>query len=400
MIVMQVHNQYFHAGGEDAVVEAEGRLLAANRNVIKKVVVANSDLETATVGSRLRTGIDATWSQDAYGIVRASLRRDRPDVMHCHNTFPLLSPAVYHAAAHEGVPVVQTLHNFRLLCVNALLFRGGRVCRDCVGRVPLAGIIHACYRGSRLGSASVAAMLVVHRLTGTWNRNVERYIALSDVAKREFVQGGLPEERIVVKSNFVHPDPGPGKHEGEFALYVGRLSEEKGIRTLLAAWAECDGEIPLRIVGDGPLRPIVERAAQTSRGITWLGHVPPEQVLDQMRAASFLIMPSLWYEHAPMVLLQAFATGLPAAVSGHGALAEMVDRNRTGWHFTPGDSDALAHTARQAWRDPEARAAKSAASREQYLASYTAERNYETLMGIYREAIAQRSSQATHASAN
>src|SRR5581483_9761958 len=189
------------------------------------------------------------WSRPAYRVLRELLRAHRPAVAHFHNTFPLISPAAYYACRAERVPVVQTLHNFRLLCPNALFFRDGRVCEDCLGKaVPWPGVAHKCYRGSRSASAAVCTMLTVHRALGTWHTAVDRFIALTDASRRKFVAGGLPADKIAVKANFVDPDPGPGTGAGGYGVFVGRLSAEKGVGTLLKAWQQLGRDVPLKIV--------------------------------------------------------------------------------------------------------------------------------------------------------
>ncbi|MGH1571176.1 glycosyltransferase family 4 protein [Methylobacterium sp. P31] len=256
--------------------------------------------------------------------------------MHFHNTFPLISPAAYYAASEAGTTVVQTLDNYRLVCVNALLFREGRVCEDCLGKtVAWSGIKHGCYRSSRAASAIVASMQVFHRAKGTWRDRVDAYIALNDASRRKFIVGGLPNERIAVKPNFLHIDPGQGAGSGDYALFVGRLSKEKGLPCLLDAWSRLEGRFPLKIVGDGPLRSLVESHARADQSIEYLGPMSQEAVLQIVGEARLLIQPSECYETWPRVIVEAFAKGTPVLASNLGAMAEMVDHGRTGWLFSP-----------------------------------------------------------------
>jgi glycosyltransferase involved in cell wall biosynthesis len=234
MRVLLVHNYYQQAGGEEQVFVAEGALLEAHGH---RVVRYTSHNDRVTGMSRAVLAKNTVWNRTTYRDLRTLIRKERPQVAHFHNTFPLISPAAYYAARAEGVPTAQTLHNYRLLCPNALFFREGRACEDCVGQAgPWPEVIHACYRGSHLSSGGVAAMLTSHRILGTWVRAVDAYITLTEYTRRKFIQGGLPAEKIVVKPNFVYPDPGPGAGRGMYALFVGRLSREKGVDTLLAAW--------------------------------------------------------------------------------------------------------------------------------------------------------------------
>lgn len=381
MRVMLLHNTYQHPGGEDQVFAAEGALLEERGHDVERFTISN-DL----INGMSRTALAAStiWNRDSYRTLRARFRATRPDVAHFHNTFPLLSPSALSAARDEGVPVVQTLHNYRLLCVNALLFRDGHICNDCLGhRVPWQGVAHGCYRGSRLASGAVATMIALHRARGTWMNDVDVYIALTEFARRTFIAGGLPADRIVVKPNFVHPDPGLGDAAGNFALFVGRLVPEKGIRTLIDAWQHIGVSIPLRIVGDGPLAPEVAAAAAQCPGITWLGRHPRAEVLALMRAATLLIFPSTWYEGFGMTVAEALAVGLPVVASRVGGMAALIDDGRTGVHFPPGDAAALADRVRWAIDNPARLAEMRREARAEYLERYTGERNYDLLLGIY-----------------
>lgn len=384
MRILLVHNHYLQRGGEDAVFEAEAALLGRHGHRVHRLEWSNEHLANAPWMAKARTALASTWSIASYREVRENIRQFRPDLVHCHNTFPIPSPSVFNAARAESKPVIQTLHNYRLLCLNGLMFRDGSVCRDCLGRSVLSGIIHSCYRDSLPGSVAVAGMLTLHRQWRTWNEMVDRYIALTEHSRNQFVAGGLPPERISVKPNFVHPDPGEGRHSGGFALYVGRLSEEKGIRLLLKAWKGLGAEPPLRICGDGPLRGVVEEACRSITGLSYEGYLPTERVIQIMRDASFLVMPSIWDEHAPLALLQGFATGLPAVVSDQGALAELVELAAAGWTVPRGDADALALAAREAWEDVDQRRAKGRAARDEFLRRYSAKENVRLLTQIYR----------------
>ncbi|BDG26762.1 hypothetical protein TthSNM66_13980 [Thermus thermophilus] len=333
-----------------------------------------------------RQGAVTLWNQEAHRRVREALRAHRPDLVHVHNTFPLASPAVVHAAKAEGVPVVMTLRNYRLLCVNALFFREGRVCEDCLGRLPWRGVVHGCYRDSRLASLGVASMLALHRALGTWNL-VDRFIALTEFARRKFVEGGLPAEKIVVKPNFVHPDPGPGEGRGGYALFVGRLSPEKGVGTLLRAWGLLGGRVPLKVVGDGPLADEVQEAARRLPGVEWLGRKSPEEVYALMGEAAFLVFPSEWYETFGRVAIEAFAKGTPVVASRIGAVGEVTEDGRTGLHFRPGDPEDLAAKVEWLLAHPTELARMRREARAEYEAKYTAERNYQLLMEIYGQAL-------------
>jgi glycosyltransferase involved in cell wall biosynthesis len=346
---------------------------------VERYETDNSGITSRNAGL---AGIDAVWSSRSFRLLTEITRTWKPDLVHFHNTFPLISPSAYYAAQRESIPVIQTLHNFRLLCPGATLLRGGAVCEECIEKKTLRpAIVHGCYRGSRSASAAVATMLTVHRVANTWQRKVDLYIALSEFARRKFIEGGIPASRIMVKPNFISPDPGVGPGTGEYALFVGRLSSEKGISVMTSAWSDLS-HIPLLVAGDGPLA-----AAAWPCGASWLGRQSREQVLDLMRGARVLIFPSVCYETGPLTILEAFACGLPVIASNLGAMAEMVDHERTGLLFNPGDAGDLASKVRWAFEHPEAVEAMRAAARREFEEKYTAERNYAMLMAIYEAAI-------------
>jgi glycosyltransferase involved in cell wall biosynthesis len=383
MKVALCHNHYQQAGGEDYVFQAEGELLETAGHAVARVAVRNDEI---TSMSRARLACATVWNSSSYQMMRTVLRRERPNVVHFHNTFPLLSPAAWYAAAREGVPVVQTLHNFRLLCANSLLFREGRSCQACVGRsVIWPSVQHGCYRESRSASAVVASMLAAHRAIGTYTHRVAVFVALSEFSRRMFVEGGLPADRIVVKPNFLTTDPGVGRHAGNFVLFVGRVSQEKGLETLIDAWRRLAPAIPLRIAGTGPLDATLR--ARPIAGVELLGHATPDRIRALMHDATLLVFPSECYENCPMTLLEAFACGLPSVVSGHGSVGEMVRDGELGLHFRPGDADHLAEVLGRALNDADRLAAFGQAARREFEARYSSTTHLPHLLGVYRQAI-------------
>ena len=378
MKLLLVHNSYQQPGGEDQVFASELELLASHGHEVVRYTAHNDAVRQL---SKLTLACRTSWSRTTYREMRAVLQRERPQIVHVHNTLPLLSPAVYYAAGAARVPVVQTLHNYRLLCPNALLLREQRICEDCLGRrVAWPGIVHACYRQSRGATGAVAVMLSVHRLLGTWTRQVNRYIALTEFMRQKFIDGGFPADQIVVKPNFVAPDPGMGAHGGRYALFVGRLSPEKGVQTLLRAWQHVDGRILSRSRVRDPCR--ISRTAHQA-GVEWLGQQSREQVFALMKQAFVLVFPAEWYEGFPADHSRGFATGLPIVASRLGAMAELVQDRRTGLLFTPGDPIDLAATVEWAFAHPNELADMGRRAREEFEAKYTAERNYQLLRDIY-----------------
>jgi glycosyltransferase involved in cell wall biosynthesis len=384
MLILTVHNKYLIRGGEDESREAQTALLRAKGHEVIEFVLDNRQIERM---SRIGVGLGATWNGEVYGKLRTTIRKRRPEIVDVQNFFPLGSPAVYYAAHGEGVPVVQTLHNFRLLCPGATLFRRDMPCEKCVGRrIPWPGIVHGCYRDSRAGSAAVTGMIAVHRLLGTWGRKIDLFVALTDFARKKFIEGGLPPDKITVKPNFVPGDFGPGDGAGGYALYVGRLSSEKGLATLLGAWRLMKGSMPLRIVGDGPLRRSVQIAAQGDPSIQWLGIRSLGETYDLMGHARCLVFPSTCYEGMPRTIIEALAQGTPVVSSGLGSMVEMVEHGRTGLLVTPGNPPALASALDWVGANNERVQAMRIHARAEFEAKYTAELNYTLLIGIYEQA--------------
>jgi glycosyltransferase involved in cell wall biosynthesis len=316
--------------------------------------------------------------------------REKPyDIVHVHNFFPLISPAVYYAAQAEGCSVVQTLHNYRLSCPAAIFYRDGHVCEDCLGQtIAWPAVLHRCYRGSRSGTAAVAAMQAGHRLVGTWQRQVDLYLVLNDFMRRKAIAGGLPADRIVVKPNFVDNDPGVGAGQGGFALFTARLNREKGVPELLAAWRRLGSRVPLKIMGDGPLTEMVKEAAARMPGIEYLGRRPLAEFYELLGQASFFVFTSTWYEGFPRVINECYARGTPIVASAIGPIAEVVADGRTGVHFRPGDVDDL--VARVEWllEHPGEHAKLRVGARQEFDAKYTAEGGFRQLLAAYQRAIA------------
>ena len=327
------------------------------------------------------------WNSGTYRELRAIVRRERPDVVHFTNTFPLISPSGYYAAREGGAAVVQSLRNYRLLCPNAQFLRDGAVCERCLGRsVPWPAVWHGCYRESRAASAVVAAMLAWHRFRETWVDAVDLYYALSEFSRAKFIEGGLPAGKIAVMPNFLHPDPGPGAGAGGYVVFVGRLAPEKGIGALIEAWKQLREHVELKILGDGPLADMVKDAARNDVRITWLGRRPSADVLRIVGDAICLVMPSLWYETFGRTIAEAYSKGTPVVASRLGAMAELVEEGRTGFLFTPGDPRDLAAKVRLLLSDPSRLATLRNQARAEYQMKYTAENNYRSLISIYERA--------------
>jgi glycosyltransferase involved in cell wall biosynthesis len=383
--ILVVHNRYQQPGGEDRVVEAESCLLATMGHDIEQWEENNDSI--ASPLSAVLTALQSVYSFEQARAMRQRLQHFQPDVVHIHNFFPRLSPSIHMECHRAHVPVVQTLHNFRLLCPAAILHAAEGRCSGCAQRiVPWPAVVRGCYRQNRLASLAVANMLATHRLLGTWNRCVRRFIALSENARQTFVAAGLPAEKIMLKPNFVDPDPGMGTGDGNFALFVGRLVEEKGVATLLAAWQQLATPLPLKIIGDGPLAASVVQAAAIHPNIESLGMRDRSYVQQTMAHATILILPSTWDEAFPVVIAEAFAAGLPIVASRLGAMAELIEDGQTGRLFVPGDATQLARTIESVVARPRELQAMRLRARAQYEQKYTAAANYPQLLAIYKAA--------------
>jgi glycosyltransferase involved in cell wall biosynthesis len=391
--VLLVHERYRQRAGEDAVFDAEHELLRRMGHPVETLVVDNDAIpDTRSPGGQLRLGLETIWSARAARLVAGRLAQRPADVVHVHNTFPLLSPAIYGAARSSGAAVVQTIHNYRPICPAATLFREGRPCEDCVGRlVAWPSVVHGCYRGSRVQTAPIAAMLAVARMTRAW-RNVDAFIALTDFAAAKLVAGGLPADRIHVKANFVLPDPGPRSGHGDGFLFIGRLAPEKGIGTVLDAASLVEPGIAIRVAGDGPEEDRLRAASGRHPALQPLGRLDRATVLAQLAAARALVFPSLWYEGLPMTLLEAFAVGVPVVAARIGAAGSIVEDGVTGLTYEPGDAVALADRLAWAQAHPAEMAAFGRTARERFEARYTAEASHRRLLEIYDRALARAAS--------
>jgi len=377
------HNRYQIAGGEDAVVAAEVELLRQGGH---EVVLheANNDGIQGLV-SRLGTAFSGTYSARAKAEIKRALDCHHPDVVHVHNFFPRFSPSIYDACAEARTAVVQTMHNYRTICPGALLMRDGNVCELCVTGSPYQSVKYGCYRDSKLGTLAVARMVATHRRRRTWSTKIQRVIALTEFAKGRFQEAGFDVARIAVKPNFIADpvaDERVGAHDGD-ALFVGRISPEKGVPTMIDAWRDLD--LPLKIAGDGPLLGELS-AGDVPAGVSFLGRQTKAEIFAAMNKARFLVMPSLWYEGFPMVIVEAFAHGLPVICSRLGGMAEVVRDGVSGLHFNPGDSADLAAKVQTLIDDPARAAQLGAAARQQFLRHYGPEQNLRSLEKIYDEA--------------
>jgi glycosyltransferase involved in cell wall biosynthesis len=389
MKIIMVHNTYREAGGEDVVFESEKRLLERSGHRVIPYVRSNRELDSASLPDRIAIAPRMIWSSKTRRDFAAILGAENPDLVHVHNTFMVISPSIYSACSERGIPVVQTLHNFRLLCPAGNFFRDGMICKECADHSLLRSVQHECYRNSRAATSGVALMLAVHRALDTWQKSITRFITLTGFARKEFVAAGFPLDKFAVKPNFADPDPRERTAAGQYAVFIGRLMENKGVRILLNAWKRIPTQYPLQIVGDGPERRAFETEARDSHlsGITFRGRLSRDAVIETIKGARYIIVPSTLYEGFPMCVVESFACGTPVLCSRLGSLPEIVEDRVTGLHFNPGDAEDLASKVEWAWSHPLELTEMGHAARAKYELYYTAEKNYSLLMGIYDQAL-------------
>jgi glycosyltransferase involved in cell wall biosynthesis len=391
--VLLLHNRYKFIGGEETVVRAEQDLLKNQGHQVDLWEISNDGI-VGLLG-KAKAAIDSIYSSSSKQKTSDAIARLNPDIVHVHNFFPLLSPSVYDACDLAKIPVVHTLHNYRLGCPNAMLFRQGKSCEDCLGhKLPWQGVVHGCYRDSRAESAAVAAMLAFHWWRGTWQNRVNAYIVLTAFQKEKMIMAGLPEDKIYIKPNYVC-EPIVGARQclaptsSEYALFVGRISIEKGITTLIDAYLQHNLRIPLKIAGNGPLLPELKakvQAAGLEQAIEFLGHQDKSAVWQLMQNARFLVFPSIWYETFGLTMVEAFACGLPVVASRLGSMAEIVEDGVTGLHFEVGNAKDLAEKMQWAYDRPEVMQQMGNNARGVYENYYTPQDNYRQLMDIYQAA--------------
>jgi glycosyltransferase involved in cell wall biosynthesis len=388
--VLLLHNRYRQAGGEDAVVSAEAHLLRRAGVEVTEHFVDNGTDGVVRLRQSVALALSSAWSQSSQTLVAELCRKHRPDILHVHNFWMALTPSVHLAARSCGVATVQTLHNYRLLCANALLLRNGKPCQDCVGRVPWRGVVRRCYRDSFISSGAVARMIVFNRARHTWERDVDAFVALSEFSRAVFEAAGLPRDRLFVKPNFVD-DPGPPRakpSDSNTIVYVGRLSREKGVNTLLSAWAIVNPSVRGRlvIVGTGPMEDELRRQAASlglaEPEVVFTGIKTPSEVLAALGRARALVQPSLCSENSPRTVLEAFSCGCPVVASDIGALKEIV-RDGVGIRSAPNGVPALAKKIEMLLCEPGFADALGRNAREEFRSRYAPEVNLTQLLRIY-----------------
>jgi glycosyltransferase involved in cell wall biosynthesis len=384
MRILFLHNRYIYRGGEDESREQEIAMLRARGEEVLDYVLDNAEIKSENL---VTVGLRSVWNAKESDRVKDLIRSTRPDVMKVDNFFPLLSPSVFDAAKSMGVPTALSVRNYRLICPSANLFREGHICTSCVGsKVAFAAIQHRCYRQSYLQSAAVVASNAYAHLRGIWTNYVDRYIAVSSFVKQQLVEGGFPEEKILVKPNFIS-DSGIGDGSGGYGLYVGRLTEEKGVRSLLKAWLDVPRSVHLKIIGDGPLESVVRQASDADSRIEYLGRKSLAEVCEYLGKAAFLVFPSEWYEPFGRTIVEAYCKGTPVIAAFTPPMKAMVEGDVTGLLYKPGESKDLASAVSILMSSPERLNLMRARARARYLALYTEDENYRQLIDIFQQCI-------------
>ena len=387
MKILFIHNRYQYRGGEDTTLEMESALLLSKGHEVKILEFNNDQL--SSIFSKITGGLRAVYNSQSASIVEKEISNYNPDIIHVHNLFFTASPSVLYKARQMKIPVVMTVQNYRLMCANALLLRDQQICELCINKVlPLAGVKYKCYRSSYIESALVTGITGIHKLLSSWEKKVNTYIVPSEFLKNKlnntFLK--LPKSKVVVKPNFVKDIPAEKTNREDFFLFIGRLSTEKGITTLLKCFTTTPS-LKLVIAGDGPDKDTVLSYTRTASNITYLGQQPKEKVLELMRKCKALLFPSIWYEGLPLTIIEAFATGTPVIASNLGAMTEMIQNEYNGFYFSPGNVDELRNKILYLADNVERYEHLYSNARATYLKKYHPDVHYTSIMRIYQMAI-------------
>ncbi len=390
MNILQVHNRYKIIGGEWTVLEQEYELLKKHHNIDQLIVENNEELKS--LFRRFKLIFDTHYNRNAKNLMAKKLSSGNYDVMHVHNFFPLLSPSIFEAAREAGIPSVMSLHNFRLIHPNGLMYHKGKIDERSLQGSAYQCVWDGVYRNSKLQTAVTAHMIEYHRKRKTWQRMPSAFIALSEFSKEKFVQGGLPEDRIFIKPNFLtdpldeFDDLQISENKQNRFLYVGRLSNEKGIRDLIDCWMENSMDSRLEIAGDGPLKKELEKKTKNRKNISWLGQQSKKEILRLLSESKGLIFPTRCYEGQPLILLEAMSMGCPVITSRIGNPKNIIQHGENGLHFSPGNRREMYNQLLYLVRNSSVRMEMSRNARKSYLEHYTPDHNYRRLMDIYEQA--------------
>jgi glycosyltransferase involved in cell wall biosynthesis len=388
MKILIAHNHYQQYGGEDAVVQSEIDMLKKKGHDVYFYERSNKELLPLSWPKKIGRLLNMHWSEHSYQEMKRILNAFRPDIFHSYNTFYMMTPAVYKACQDARVPVVQSLYNYRLVCANGLMLKNGKHCEACLTEPRWKSIFHRCYRKSYVLTACVMKMIDYHWKKQTWLNQVKHYITATEFSRNIFTRAGIPADKITVKPHFLVTDPGMQSEHGAYALYIGRISVEKGVGLLLDAWKNVKG-MDLKIMGEGPLLNEIKKKVE-QEGLTTvrvLGYQPQEEYKKLLRGAAFLIVPSINYDNFPLVITESYANGIPVLASSLEGIKERVKEKESGMTFRTGDKDDLTAKAQFMIDHKEMTAHMKKGARLEYETHYTSDKNYERLMAIYQKAI-------------
>jgi len=396
MRILLIHNSHRSgsSSGDDIVFNKESGLLEKYGHEVTRINPSNDEFDKESALKKFSTILQVPWSFNYYKKIKQVLIKEKPDIIHLHNFFPFISPSVFYAADSAGIPIIQTLHDYRYLCPMAFLMRSGKICDECKDGAFFRSIKYGCFKGSKLQSIPVAFMLKLHWYLKTFKKKIDGYICLTESQRKIYLNAGYDEKKLFLKPNFVDDTFEQDKYRyGNYAVFIGRLGEEKGVRTLIGAWKDMP-DIPLKIVGDGPeakdFKSLV--ADMNIKNIDFLGYKPYRECRKIMNDARFLIMPSIGYETFGLTIIEAFSHCKPVIASHLGAMADIVKDKTTGLLFTPMNTQELAEKVRWLWNNPEECKRMGQNARNEYEDKYTPEKNYEMFMNIYRKVIERKRS--------
>ena len=388
--VLLVHNRYQLPGGEDLGFDSEVRMLRENGHEVIEYVRKNNDIKNYSFPQKILFPKEMTWSQRTYEEISKILIDKKPDIAHFHNTFPLISPSAYYACQKFNIPVVQLLNNYRLICPGGFLFRDDKVCEDCISKSLMESVKNRCYKNSYLLSSSLAMMIKFHRIKNTWFSHVNKYISLSEFSKNKYVEAGFKANQIFVKSNFIEKDPLKRNKYDNHVLFFGRLSREKGPHIFIkAAENLINTKIKFRIIGNGPMDKELNNYVLKKKitNVEFVNHISNSDIFNQIKSAKFVVIPMMWYEFLPRVLIETLACGVPIITSDIGVMANIVRNQINGLHFKVGDHKDLSKKIIKLFNDDLLVDKISKNNRDLYLSEYTKEKNYQKLINIYNEVL-------------
>ena len=378
MKVLMLHNRYKIMGGEDVSTNAEYTLLKEYGVDIETLILTNDIIEDE---NKLGLAINTIWSKKYHAEILQRIADKKYDIIHVQNFFPLFSPSIFYAAKKAGIKIVMTVRNYRLICPNGLMYVNGAICTECVGKtIPYPALIKKCYRNSTSATGVTVAMLSLHNFLNTWKNKIDGFICISEFVKKQLIAGGIEENKLHVKYNFVATEIPPNFNPQDYYIYVGRISTEKGIDILLETFSK--NKKKLLIIGDGPLKEDVVAAAERNDNIIFCGKLPLQETYKKLAAAKALIFPSKWHEPFGRTIVESFAHGTPVIGTPLGGVPELIEEGVNGFLF---DSSLQSDLERallvfESQPNPELMRRNAYASYQQ---KFTPAVNYERIMQIY-----------------